>query len=486
MREWTREERYRVLKSADEIADLHEQICSSVYRQAYHIQPVTGLSSDPNGFVKHKGVWHLFYQWCPWGAVHGLKYWYHVSSKDLVHWKNEGLGLAADTEYDNRGAHSGSAFSKGDDLYLFYTGNHRDEDWTRTAYTCVAQLHEDGTITKLEKPLFGPHPDYTEHQRDPKVFYVAEKQRYYIFIGAQDKKLRGKIVVYSSEELLSGWKFEGELKVPGYESFGGMWECPSIEHFCGKDLLIFSPQYMKYPERGESTNHNGYIVGHMDFDTLTFVPETEFTLLDYGFDFYAAQCASGVNADDHAIMVAWIGLPDNHYPSEEEDWEGTQTLCRKITIDENNRLIQQPVEALKGLRKDTEVPAGTLPYACEMDVEVKEGDFDLNLFTKEDGSGGLTMHYDCAAQRFTVDKSGMDKRFNEKVFEQAYLPALTPLKTMQVFIDHSSIEIFVNGGETTFTAHIYPTEREHFYTISDNGCAKVYELEASVKDDFVV
>ena len=151
MREWTREERYRVLKSADEIADLHEQICSSVYRQAYHIQPVTGLSSDPNGFVKHKGVWHLFYQWCPWGAVHGLKYWYHVSSKDLVHWKNEGLGLAADTEYDNRGAHSGSAFSKGDDLYLFYTGNHRDEDWTRTAYTCVAQLHEDGTITKLEK-----------------------------------------------------------------------------------------------------------------------------------------------------------------------------------------------------------------------------------------------------------------------------------------------------------------------------------------------
>ena len=121
-----------------------------------------------------------------------------------------------------------------------------------------------------------------------------------------------------------------------------------------------------------------------------------------------------------------------------------------------------------------------------MDVEVGEGDFDLNLFTKEDGSGGLTMHYDHAAQRFTVDKSKMDKRFNEKVFEQVYLPALTPLKTMQVFIDHSSIEVFVNGGETTFTAHIYPTEREHFYTISDNGCAKVYELEASVKDDFVV
>ena len=51
MREWSREERYRVLQSADEIRDLHERISKSVYRQKYHVQPVTGLSSDPNGFT---------------------------------------------------------------------------------------------------------------------------------------------------------------------------------------------------------------------------------------------------------------------------------------------------------------------------------------------------------------------------------------------------------------------------------------------------
>ena len=111
MREWSREERYRVLHSADEIKDLHERISKSVYRQKYHVQPVTGLSSDPNGFTYHKGVWHLFYQWCPWGAVHGLKYWYHVTSEDLVHWKNAGVGLAPDRDYDNKGTHSGSAIS---------------------------------------------------------------------------------------------------------------------------------------------------------------------------------------------------------------------------------------------------------------------------------------------------------------------------------------------------------------------------------------
>ena len=93
MKQWTLEERYRVLESAEDVRDLFGRILKSVYRQTYHIMPVTGLSSDQNGFVYHKGVWHLYYQWCPWGAVHGLKYWYHVSSKDLIHWTNEGVGL---------------------------------------------------------------------------------------------------------------------------------------------------------------------------------------------------------------------------------------------------------------------------------------------------------------------------------------------------------------------------------------------------------
>ena len=59
MKEWTREERYRVLNSPDEIRDLYDRIQTSAYRQRYHVQPVTGLSSDPNGFALHKGVWHL-------------------------------------------------------------------------------------------------------------------------------------------------------------------------------------------------------------------------------------------------------------------------------------------------------------------------------------------------------------------------------------------------------------------------------------------
>lgn len=225
MKKWTQEERYRVLKSADEIRPLYERVKNSDYRQQYHIQSVTGLLNDPNGFVRHNGLWHLFYQWCPWGAVHGLKYWYHTVSEDLVIWKNAGVCIRPDTFYDNKGAYSGSALPTESSVYLYYTGNHRDENWVRSSYTCLVNLKDDGTLEKLD-PLFGPNGNYTEHQRDPKIIHNKENGKYYIVIGAQTGDKRGCIIIYSSDSPTEGWSFAGELKVPGFESFGDMWECP--------------------------------------------------------------------------------------------------------------------------------------------------------------------------------------------------------------------------------------------------------------------
>ena len=489
MKEWTREERYRVLHSPDEIKDLYDRIRKSVYRQTYHVQPVTGLSSDPNGFALHQGKWHLCYQWCPWGAVHGLKYWYHVSSEDLMHWKNEGIGLAPDCFYDNRGTHSGSAISKGDDLYFFYTGNHRDDDWVRTPYTCAAVLGADGKLHKREKPLFGPRDDYSEHQRDPKIVWVPEKEAYYIFIGAQDLEKRGTVLIYTSKELLEGWSFAGALKVPGYENFGGMWECPYIVNISGRDVLIFSPQYTKLPGRAESTNHNVYLIGKMDYDTLTFTPEGDYHYLDYGFDFYAAQGAANVGDPDKAILIAWIGLPDNHYPTEEEDWEGSMTLPRQLRV-KDKKLVQTPVETVYALRgEEKQLAADTVSEiagACELEFACADGDVTVHLFCNEKGEGGLQLRYDSAKGVCTVDKTQLAKRFNGQVGEVLDMPLDDPLRKMEVFIDHSSVEIFVNDGEATFTAHIYPEADERFLACSGVKTVKQWEIAPSVTDEFVV
>ena len=484
MREWTREERYRVLQSPDEIRDLYDRTRASAYRQRYHVQPMTGLSSDPNGFALHRGTWHLCYQWCPWGAVHGLKYWYHVTSPDLMHWENAGIGLKPDCFYDNRGAHSGSAISHGDDLYFFYTGNHRDEDWTRTPYTCAAVLGADNKLTKRPEPLFGPRPEYSEHQRDPKVVWNPEKQRYYIFIGAQTADKRGCVLIYTSEELLSGWSFAGELKVPGYEKFGGMWECPYIVNISGKDVLIFSPQYTKLPGRGESTNHNVYLIGHMDYDTLTFTPDGDYHHLDYGFDFYAAQGAANVGDPDKAILIAWIGLPDNHYPTEEEDWEGSMSLPRELRV-ADGRLVQTPIPAVEALRGEPIAPDGPLPKACELRIDVPAGDFALDLFTRADGTGGLTLRYDDAARKLTVDRRGLEKRFNRQVGEVLDVPLGNGLHDIRAFIDSNSVELFFNDGEATFTTHAYPTEAERGLRVSGGAAVTLWPLAASVTDRFV-
>ena len=494
MREWTREEKYRYLRDPQELDALYQRISSSVWRQAYHNQPVTGLMNDPNGFVWHDNQWHLFYQWCPWGAVHGLKYWYHIVSRDLVTWNNLGVCLMPDQEdgYDNKGAYSGSAMPIGDKIYLYYTGNHRDPDWTRHAYTCLARLGKDGWPEKYPLPLFGAHPDYTEHQRDPKIIRVQGKDRWYMIIGAQTREKNGCALVYSSENLLHGWTFAGEMKVPGYEHFGDMWECPSVEHIGGKDVLLFCPQHLILPGRYGSRNHNGYLLGNMDWDSLTFIPDGQFHVLDFGFDSYAAACANNLQESDKAILISWMGVPDVSYPTDEEEWAGCLTLPRELTV-RNRRLIQRPLPELKKLRDekielvpDPSSGCFRLPPAAEIEMDCRPGNVEMDLFTDEDGNGGIAIRYDDAAQKITVDRGGMRLTFNQEEGFERSRPLEAGLNHLRIYLDASSVEIFVNDGDAVFTSRVFPTEKEHFFRIRGDVFPRLWTLKRAVRDHFLI
>ena len=221
------------------------------------------------------------------------------------------------------------------------------------------------------------------------------------------------------------------------------------------------------------------------YDTLTFTPEGDYHYLDYGFDFYAAQGAASIGDPDKAILIAWIGLPDNHYPTEEEDWEGSLSLPRELRI-ADGRLKQTPIPAVRALREAEIRADGTLPAACEIEVDCPEGDFDLNLFTREDGTGGLRVHYDAASKTFTVDRSGMDRRFNIPVGERLEMPLENAPGKLDIFVDRSSVEIFAGDGEATFTTHLYPTAREFNYTASEGVGLHIYPMKRSVTDEFIV
>ena len=443
----------------------------------------------------HDGRWHLFYQWCPWGAVHGLKYWYHTVSEDLVHWKNVGVCIRPDTEYDNKGAYSGSALPTGDAVYLYYTGNHRDEDWTRRPYTCLVDLMDDGTAVKLP-PLFGPHPDYTEHQRDPKIIHDAKSGKYYLIIGAQTREKKGCVKfsgsvtpkISRSDCPTKDWTFAGQLNVPGFSDFGDMWECPSIETISGYDVLIFCPQHLKLPGRGDSVHHSGYLLGHMDWDSLTFTPDnTRFHVLDFGFDSYAAECAANLYDRNKATLVAWMGLPDASYPTDEEDWSGCLTLPRELRV-RDRRLIQQPLDELRALRgKQIDLEStDRLPRVCEMELISRGGDLDLRLFAKADGTGGLRITFDDAGRTITVDRSGMNRRFNTEQGEQRVRPLPKGLSHLRIFIDKSSVEIFVNDGDAVFSSRIFPTEGEDRLIVQGDSSIHLWELSRAVEETFAV
>ena len=493
MKEWTREEKYRYLKDPQELLDLYGRISTSPYRQTFHNQAVTGLMNDPNGFVWHDNQWHLFYQWCPWGAVHGLKHWYHIVSKDLVTWRNLGVCLLPDQEggYDNKGVYSGSAMPIGDKIYLYYTGNHRDPDWTRRAYTCLARLGNDGWPEKYPLPLFGAHPGYTEHQRDPKIVCLPGRDTYYMIIGAQTQDRRGCALIYSSEDLQHGWTFAGELKVPGFESFGDMWECPSVEHIGGRDVLLFCPQHLTLPGRGGSQNHNGYILGTMDWDTLTFTPDGQFHVLDFGFDSYAAACANNLQDADKAVLIAWMGLPDVGYPTDEEEWSGCLTLPRELTV-RRRRLIQQPLPELKKLRNEP-VPTSPdnngvfeLPDAAEIEVDCRPGPFSMRLFADAGGGGGVRISCDDGQTEITVDRSGMRTRFNLSEGETRTRPLEEGLSHLRIYIDHSSVEIFVNDGDAVFTSRVFPETGEHFCRVEGDAFVRMWTMKRAVKEQFLI
>lgn len=482
-REWTKEERYKVFTDESEIAPLYDKIKDSPYRQKYHIMPVTGLLNDPNGFIYMGGLWHLFYQWCPWGAVHGLKHWYHLVSTDLAHWENVGLCVKPDTDYDNKGVYSGSGFAYDDRYYIFYTGNHRDEDWTRRPYTCAAEITMANTARKLGKPLIKPNPDYTDNVRDPKIVYNEELKKYFIFLGAQTKDKKGRIIAYSSKDILGKYDFAGELKVEGYEDFGEMWECPSVERIDGKDVLIFCPQNIHLPNSGDAKDHNGYIVGDLDYEMLTFKPAGHFHVLDEGFDFYAAQCAAN---SDRKILSAWMGLPDSEYPTDDEDWSGCLTLPRELHV-KGSRLTQAPVVELAGLRHHAvDATKETLPDGAELVIDTDGKDFALRLLSDEDGKGGILFTYDARKKSLTFDRSGLSQKLNEQYGNVRTHTAVSAVTRLRVFIDRSSVEIFVNDGDEVFTSRLFPRENEHHFHFDGKGEIKLFSLIHGVKEEFKI
>ncbi|MGX7203705.1 sucrose-6-phosphate hydrolase [Enterococcus pingfangensis] len=462
-KDWTKEERYRPYQEWDKmyLTLLQEKIADSKWRLGYHIQPKTGLLNDPNGFSFFNNQWHVFYQSYPMGAVHGVKSWYHLTSDNLVEWKEEGTKIFPDSLYDSHGVYSGTALPVSDKLFLAYTGNVRDAEWGRHSYQLGAWMDSLGVVQKIKSPLISEPPaGYTSEFRDPQVFRY--NGGYLMTIGAQDESKKGKILTYQSSDLLT-WQWSGELNFTDKE-MGFMIECPNLLVTEKATLLIFCPQGLN-PETCSYRNiyPNNYVIGDSyDYKSNKIINPTTLKNLDEGFDVYATQAFQA--PDNRLLSISWVGLPETDYPTDQEDWAHCLSTVKELIIKEK-KLYQRPVAEMKELRTGEGVD---LNEKSDSFFETYTNQYELNLSFAPHSCGtitlcadkeqkqGLTVNFDSQRGKITIDRSKAGTIFGEEYgFIRSFSVEQKPLN-LQIFVDSSIVEVFINKGERVATMRVFP------------------------------
>jgi len=441
------------------------------------MMPPGGWMNDPNGFIFFDGRYHLFYQYNPYAPQWGLMYWGHSVSDDLVRWRHLPAALSPDQPYDCNGCFSGTAAVREGMLYLFYTGNAMDGRQTQ----CVAVSRDGVRFRKYEgNPVISRPPDTGKpnHFRDPGVF--RRDGRYYMVVGNSSRQHRqGRAILYGSDDLLR-WAYVGTIAADG-ESVGYMWECPSLFSLGGSDVLMLSPQGVNADPACQPGYNSGYFVGRLDVRTGAYA-HGSFRLLDHGFDFYAPQTT--LDASGRRLMVAWMNIWDTPMPTARCQWAGSMTLPRVLSL-ENGAVRSRPVQEIERYRKPLfcalNVRVSQLPplrgRACELLVQVAALDTDvltLLLFCSADGKEYTALTYDRRTRRLLLDRehSGEGVGGTRSVTPEGSAEALE----LRIFLDRSSVEVFVNDGAYVMTARVYPQASSDRITLRGEGKLRRFEL----------
>ncbi|MDU5333209.1 sucrose-6-phosphate hydrolase [Enterococcus sp.] len=484
--EWTQENRYRPYSewSNDYVKDLKKRVDASSWRTNYHIQPETGLLNDPNGFSYFNGRWHLFYQSFPFGTAHGLKSWQHMASKDLIHWESEGLAIVPDSIYDSHGAYSGSAIPVDEKLFLAYTGNVRDEVWERHSYQLGAWLNGQGEIEKVVEPLIQQPPTgITAHFRDPQI--IRYEDEYLMIIGGQTDNEKGEVLVFTSQDL-ADWQYQGPMKID--EDLGFMVECPNLLFIEDQTLLLLCPQGLdKSVLDYQNVYPNTYILADrfLKEESKLGNPAPQ-QLLDEGFDLYATQAFTA--PDGRCLSIGWIGLPEMTYPTFDEGWAHCLSLVKELTI-KGVKLYQYPVAETKQLRKScekfeldsAEKMIKETENCYELQLEISANNQGrIHLFSDKNGEKALTLSYDTEQGIIRLDRSKTEYPLNPEFGEirESAIERNQPL-TLTIYVDSSTSEIFINGGEKVLTANYYPAQHQKKLVLEANNKIQIlyYELE---------
>ena len=451
-----------------QLSDTFDTANREKYRPVYHHTPAWGWMNDPNGMFYKDGVWHLYFQYNPYGSQWENMTWGHSTSTDLIHWTFQGAPIEADawgTVFSGSAVvdhNNTSGFGKGAVVAMYTSAG---ENQTQS----IAYSNDNGqTFTKYDgNPVLTSNtPDY----RDPHVFWNEDIKRWNM-IMAEGQHMD----IYSSADLKE-WKLESQFGAE-YGNHGGVWECPDLmkmkvrgtDQYKWMLLCNINPGG---PFGGSATQ---YFVGQFDGHKFTCESAPEVTKwMDYGKDHYATVTFDNA-PDGRRVAMAWMSnwqyanqVPTMQYRSANSvprdldlyEYQG-QTYCG---------VTPSPELAAARPKKATK----TLTEACEMVVTLK-GNATITL--ANDKGEQVVMTYDEKSRTFAMDrtKSGQ-KEFSDDFAALTVAPVHGKMSQLRLFIDRSSIEAFDADGKMAMTNLVFPTKPYNKVLVKGKAKYVVYNL----------
>ena len=457
------------------------------YRPVFHHTPQYGWMNDPNGMFYHDGVYHLYYQYNPYGSMWGNMHWGHSSSRDLVNWEHHPVAIAPDqwgTIFSGSAVvdeNNTAGFGEGA-VVAMYTS------CSLTQKQSIAYSLDGGlTFTKYDG---NPVVQAPQECRDPKVFWNEETGCWNCVLVSP---LEYEAWIYSSQDL-KNWKKESEFG--GHGNVSAIWECPDLfkltDPSTGESkwvlLININPGG---PAGGSATQ---YFVG--DFDGKTFVCDTEpevVNWLDYGKDHYATVSWSHA-PEGRTMVIAWMSNWQyaNQLPTRQ--FRSANSLARDLTLAKNSdgtyRVCVLPSKEMETLRSakpatysfsvGSKGRSVVLPSSlCEIDMTftARQGS-RVTLRLSNDLGEHADLVYDGKTYTFDRAESGLTDFSND--FAVPTVAPASDLKEQRVrlIMDVSSIEMFDGNGWWAMTNLVYPeTPYNKIEVISENGTSKVKSLK---------
>lgn len=469
------------------------------YRPQFHFTPEEKWMNDPNGLVYNNGNYHLFYQYYPDSTVWGPMHWGHAISKDMVKWEHKPVALFPDKH--------GLIFSGSAVMDKNNTSGFGTED--KTAMVAIFTYHDmegekagrkdfqtqgiaysldDGdSWTKYEgNPVIGN--DGIKDFRDPKVFWNEKENNWTMLLVAGDH-----LQIWNSPNLKE-WKKVSEFgKDTG--AHGGVWECPDlfplkIEGTDEEKWVLLISINPGAPNGGSGTQ---YFIG--DFDGTTFTTnQTENRWIDLGRDNYAGVTYNET-PNNERIFIGWMSNWDYARDTPTEKWRSAMTVPRKLTlrkIEEEVFLINYPVEKFNEVidkayvdseieLKEDQKKIIALKYGNQSEIKFTVKKPELKMYLSNEVGDSLAIVIDRENQLVTVDRDESGKTdFSEKFIgglqkmEMLNLPE-KPVE-VRILLDHSSMELFINGGQYVMTNQIFPNEFYSELTI-ENTSTQVLKID---------